>query len=30
MARITFKVELPAGKPDDFVKLIESIRKEHG
>ncbi len=29
MARTTIKVELPAGKPDDFVKLIEDILAEH-
>ena len=29
MARTTIKVELPSGKPDDFVKLTENILKEH-
>ena len=29
MARTTIKFDLPAGKPDDFVKLIENILKEH-
>ncbi len=29
MARTTVKVELPTGKPDDFVKLIEDILKKH-
>ena len=29
MARTTVRVELPTGKPDEFVKLIEDILKEH-
>ena len=29
MARTTIKFDLPAGKPDDCVKLIETILKEH-
>ena len=29
MARTTVRVELPTGKPDDIIKLIEDILKEH-
>ena len=29
MARTTVRVEVPIGKPDDFMKLIEDILKEH-
>lgn len=29
MARTTIRVELPTGKPDDFVKLLEDVLAEH-